>query len=271
MGAPPRSPTLRSVAMPAEHGGWGLSLEPGILGLLLAPSVAGLMLGVAALVAFLARTPLRLVLIDRRRGSHGARSSIGLARMRLARRVAALELAVILAALLAAAWLAADPLWWLPGLVAVPLFVVALWFDAQALSRHLLPQVVGSVAVASVAAMGALAGGASWSLALGGWLILGARILSSIPHVRAQVRRIHGRSAPMLPGLLGDLVALAVTSWAVLLEPRLVLGGVAVVALVVIQRITLVRPPRPAKVLGVRQMVLGFALVGATAMGSWLL
>ena len=36
-----RRPTLRSVAMPAEHGGWGLTLEPGILGVLLAPSLAG--------------------------------------------------------------------------------------------------------------------------------------------------------------------------------------------------------------------------------------
>ena len=42
------------------------------------------------------------------------------------------------------------------------------------------------------------------------------------------------------------------------------------VGLVVIQRVTLVRPPRPARVLGVRQMVLGFGVVAATAAGTWL-
>jgi len=39
----------------------------------------------------------------------------------------------------------------------------------------------------------------------------------------------------------------------------------------VVQRITLARPPRPAKVLGLRQMVLGFGVVGATATSAWLL
>ena len=55
----------RSVAIPSEHGGWGLTAEPALLGLLVAPSIAGGVLAVAAVVAFLARTPLKLVLVDR--------------------------------------------------------------------------------------------------------------------------------------------------------------------------------------------------------------
>lgn len=69
-GAPPapgRRSTLRSVALPTEHGGWGLTLEPVLLGLLLRWSGAGLCLGVAAFVAFMARTPLKVVLVDARR------------------------------------------------------------------------------------------------------------------------------------------------------------------------------------------------------------
>jgi len=46
---------------------------------------------------------------------------------------------------------------------------------------------------------------------------------------------------------------------------------VAIVALVVVQRLTLMRPPRPARGLGVRQMILGFGVVGTTALGAWLL
>ena len=66
------------MALPAEHGGWGLTLEPGLLGLLMAPSAAGVCVALAALVAFLARTPLKVVVVDATavgtssaRGSHG--------------------------------------------------------------------------------------------------------------------------------------------------------------------------------------------------------
>ena len=49
-----RSPAARrssfwSVAFPKEHGGWGLTLEPGLLGLLIAPGAAGFCLAAAAL------------------------------------------------------------------------------------------------------------------------------------------------------------------------------------------------------------------------------
>jgi hypothetical protein len=232
--------------------------------------VAALLLAVAALAAFLVRTPLRLLLIGRHRGHARPRSTTGVARVRVARAVAAVEMAVLLAALIGAALLSVEPLWWLPALGAAPLFVVALWYDMRSLSRHLVPEVVGSIAIASVAAMGALAGGATWPVAIGAWLILCARICSSIPHVRALIARLRGRSWTAGPTLIGDLAALAVALAAVFLEPGYVMGAVAIVGLVVVQRITLIRPPRRAAVLGVRQMVLGFAVVGAAALGIWL-
>jgi hypothetical protein len=67
--------------------------------------------------------------------------------------------------------------------------------------------------------------------------------------------------------------ASALRAWpagAVALDASLLLGALAIVGLVVFQRLTLVRPPRPARVLGVRQMILGFAVVAATAAGTWL-
>ena len=68
--------------IPSEHGGWGLTLEPALLGLLVAPSIVGGAIGVAAFLAFLVRTPLKLVLVDQHR--HRV-----LERTRLAVRVAA--------------------------------------------------------------------------------------------------------------------------------------------------------------------------------------
>jgi hypothetical protein len=262
---------VRSVVMPAEHGGWGLTLEPGSLGVLLAPSLAGLLLAVAALLAFLLRTPLRLMLIGRRRGEARPRTAVGLERMRLATRVAAIELVAMAMALVITVLLARDPGWWLPMVIAAPLLLIALWFDMRSLSRHIVPEIAGAVAIAGVAAAGALAGGAPWPLAIGAWVILGGRVFSSIPHVRAQVSRIHGRPAPTGPSALGDLVAVTTAAAAWWLDPALGVGALALVGVIVIQRITLLRPPRPAKVLGVRQMILGFTVVGATAAGSWLL
>ena len=268
---PRRKPTLRSVAMPAEHGGWGLTLEPGILGVLLAPSAAGVLLAVGAVLAFLLRTPLRLVLLRQLRpGERAPTTEVGQARKQLASQVAIAELVAIGFALAGAAILARDSNWIWPLVVAMPMFAIAFVYDLRSSSRHIVAEVIGSVAVASVAAMGTLAGGGSGALALGAWLILGARVFSSIPHVRAQIQRIHGREPASRPGIIGDLAAVWTAALAVLLEPSLTFGAAAIVVLVVVQRITLARPPRPAKVLGVRQMILGFAVVGATALGAWL-
>ncbi|HUV18077.1 MAG TPA: YwiC-like family protein, partial [Ilumatobacteraceae bacterium] len=47
-------PTWKAVAIPSEHGGWGLTGEPIALGLLLVFSWAGAAIGAAAMLAFLA-------------------------------------------------------------------------------------------------------------------------------------------------------------------------------------------------------------------------
>src|SRR3989304_8628992 len=58
---------MRLVALPAEHGGWGLLMEPIALGLAVAPTAAGAVLGPAALGGVLARHPPKIALADRRR------------------------------------------------------------------------------------------------------------------------------------------------------------------------------------------------------------
>ena len=80
--------TWRAVSVPTEHGGWGLTVEPAVLGLLIAPSGAGIALAFAAIVAFLLRTPVKIVLVDQFRGR-------SLHRTRVATGIAAAELAVL--------------------------------------------------------------------------------------------------------------------------------------------------------------------------------
>ena len=258
-----RSP-IRAVAMPSEHGGWGLTIEPGLLGLLVAPSLAGACLAVAALLLFLLRTPLELALVDRRRHRR-------LPRTRLAERVVAAEAALLVALVAVAAVTAHDGRWWIPAVAAAPLVAVELAYDIRSRRRRLVPELTGAVAIAAVAAAVVIAGDGDPRLAAGLWLIPAARVTTSIPHVRAQIDRMHGRD--WQPGLVlvSDLAAVVVAGVAVVLDGRIIAGAVALVAAVVVQQVRRRRPVAPVKIIGVSQMVLGFVVVIAAAVGvAWL-
>jgi hypothetical protein len=244
--------------VPTEHGGWGLTAEPVLLGLLVAPSLAGLCLGLAAILAFLARTPLRVVLVDRYRHRD-------LRRTALARRVLVAEAAVIIALVAVAAVAATDRFWW-PAAIAAPLVAVELWFDTRSRSRRLAPELAGTIGICSVAAMIVLAAGHSSSEATAVWLVLAGRATTAIPHVRALVARLHDRSTPARVGFVADTTALAAVALAAAIDPSVAAGAVAVACVVAIQRLTS-RRPAPAKIIGLRQTGLGLAVVAATAAG----
>lgn len=248
----------RSVAVPSEHGGWSLTAEPVVLGLALVPSWSGLCFGLATVVAFLARTPLRLVLVDRRRGRR-------LDRTRRAARVLILELTVLVA-LVAAGTALAEGAWWAPVVAVAPLVAIELWFEARSRARRLTPELAGAAGITSAAAVIVLAGGGHADLAVSAWLVLAARDVSAIPAVRAQVARLHGHDPSGRPLLVADLVAVGLLAVAVALEPRTALGAVAAVAAIAVQRATAGRAD-PAKVIGIRQVVLGLTVVVATALG----
>ncbi|MCU0274303.1 MAG: YwiC-like family protein [Acidimicrobiales bacterium] len=258
--APGARSVWRSVALPSEHGGWGLTAEPALLGLLVAPSIPGALLAVAAMVAFLARTPLKLVLIDTRRHRHQNRT-------RAAALVLTAEVAVLATLVLGVVLLAESASWWWPAVIAAPLVVVELWFDMRSRSRRLVPELAGSMGIGAVVTMIVLADGGPTGLAVGLWLIVAGRALTAIPMVRSLVARIHGRTTPPVTTLLGDAAALVAVTVAVLLDAALLPGAVAVAVVVAAQRVMERRPLPPAKVLGIRQLALGLAVVAVTAVG----
>jgi hypothetical protein len=249
---PKERSTLRAVAVPAEHGGWGLTAEPVLLGLLVAPSIAGGAIGAAALVAFLARTPLKLVLVDRRRQRE-------LPRTRLAGRVAAIE-AAVLAALVMVAALRAGRSWWVPIVAATPLVTVQLWFDMRSRSRRLLPELCGAVGVVTVAAAIGRAGGTNWKVAVGLSAVLACRAVATIPFARTQVQRIRGHHVPLLSSDVAQLAAVsaAVVARAAGLLPT---AAAAVVMIVGIGQLAWIRgrPPR-VRLLGAAQLVIGLGV-----------
>lgn len=252
--------TWRSVAVPSEHGGWGLTAEPVVLGLLLAFSWSGVAVGAAAMLSFLARTPLKLVLVDHRRGRDLDRTAI-------ARRVAAVEvIAIIVLGVLAL--VAAGPRWLVPVGVAVPLFAVELWFDARSRGRRLVPELSGAIGMGSVVAAIVVAGGGGWTLAVGSWLVLAARSLSAIPFIRTQIARLHRGSATTRSSDLFQVAALLVAATASIVEPDVVAGSSTVAVIAGLHTWWVRRlPVPPAKVLGLRQMALGFLLVIITTLG----
>ena len=52
-----------------------------------------------------------------------------------------------------------------------------------------------------------------------------------------------------------------------ILDDRIVVGAAVLVAVVVFQRVRRRKPVAPVKIIGISQMLLGFGLVAATAIG----
>jgi hypothetical protein len=255
---PRPKPVWRQVAVPSEHGGWSLTAEPVLLGLVVAWSWPGFALGLAAVLAFVARTPLKVVLVDRWRQRW-------LERSRLAARFVAVELAAIGALTAVAAAGAVNGWFWLPIAAAAPLAGVELWFDMRSRSRRLVPELAGTIGIGSVAAAIVLAAGESTALALGLWAVVSARAIAAIPYARTQVLRAHGRAAPRRHSDLAQIVAVAVvaTAWALAAVPPapvLAVAGVGLFNIVAVRRAVW-----PAVVIGLQQMVFGIVVLAVTA------
>lgn len=257
--APRQRSALRSVAVPTEHGGWGLTLEAVVLGLAVRWSAAGACLGAAAFLAFLARTPLKTALVDLRRHR-------SLPRTRLALKVLIVE-GIALVALVAVAAALDTPAFWAPLVVMAPFAALELWFDMRSRSRRLIPELAGAVGVGGVVALVVLAGGGSGHLAVACWLILAARSISAITTVRDMVGSLHGRRRQPALVLGADALAMIVAAIAVVLDDAVAVGGAAVVAAVAVQRALNLRPAPRAVIIGVRQTILGLVVIAATAIG----
>jgi hypothetical protein len=252
---------LKTLALPVEHGGWGFLIEPVVVGLAMAPSSAGACLAVGALFAFLARHPLRLWLMDRRKGARHPRT--GLAAL-VAAGYAALALL-----LLAGALALPGAAFWAPLVAAAPFGLAALGFDALGRSREALPEAAGAVALGAAVTAIAQAGGAPAGLAWGAWLLLALRAVSAVLYVRARLRL--DRALPAGPGLVHGLhgaallasVALATAGLGPWLAVAAFLVLLARAALGLSARRSRVRP----QVVGFQEMGYGLATVLALALG----
>jgi hypothetical protein len=252
---------VKTIALPTEHGGWGITLEPVVLGLLVAPTAAGVGLALATVGAFLARHPFKIVAGDRRRGRRFPRTPV-------AERFTIFYSTVALAGLAFALLTAQSFAFILPLAAAVPLGAVQLWHDSKGHSRGLLPEVAGSIAMGSVAAALALAGGASWPLALGLWTLLAARFVPAILYVRARLAALHGKKGSRWPSHVAHASALAFVA-ALAYARALPLLAVVVMALLLARAAYgFARSwPSTAKRVGFAEIAFGALTVAAVAAG----
>ena len=172
---------IRAVALPAEHGGWALIIEPVALGLLVAPSITGVFIGLGALACFLARHPLKVAIGDRRKNRALKRTS-------LADRFVLLY--VTLATLFFTIAVTRGPReFLLPLIIAGPLVFIQFLYDARGDSRKLIPEVAGALAVGSISTAIALAGGWSRPIAFALWIIVACRHVPTILYLRDLLSR----------------------------------------------------------------------------------
>lgn len=259
---PRAKPSVRSIALPIEHGGWGFTIEPVLLGLLVAYSPAAWELSVATVAAFLARRPFKLFSTDlvRRRW---------LPRTTVAASFAGLYGVLALAGLIGAL-VTAEPRFLIAYAVAAPLALVALVADAKSKSRTLVAELAGSAAMGSTAAAIALADGWAYGEAFGLWLILIARGVMTISLVRGQIRRVREKPVGAISiytvqvggvAVMAILAGFGVVPW---------LSVVAIVGIGVLAYVSLQLSPVPARVVGWTQIVTGLVVVVLAALGVWL-
>jgi hypothetical protein len=256
----------RQVLLPSEHGAWAFLAEPIALGLLVAWSATGLLLALAAIAAFLTRRPLRIALTDWRERKRHPRTP---------RAEGVLALLALAGAAAFAVALARDPgaalftlrLAVLPG-------VVALAFDLGGRSREAAGELSAALALSVVTPGIALAGGWSHAAAFGLWLLLVARIVTSIVYVRARLRLEKGEPAGVTGALAVHGVALLV---ALVLAARgstpwLGAAAVALLGLRAALGLSALRPRMTTTQLGFSEIAFGVVTILAVAAGfAWCL
>jgi len=229
--------------------------EPIVLGLLVAPSLAGSLIAAAAVLAFLARHPLKLFVQDIRRRKRYARTMI----------CAWLALAYAGAsaiALFAAVTISGSRVL-LPLTAGALLALIQFALDLRQRGRSFVAEICGACATATTAAAIAAASQRSWEVALALALLAASLTLPAILFVRAVLRH-ERRTTTMV--LHGAAVIGAAILWQRGVAPA---SAIAVMAMLLVRAaIGLQTKAIPvAKIIGMREAIVGAAAVLIIAVG----
>lgn len=236
-------------------------LEPLLLGHLVASSLAGWWLVLIALGTFLMHQPLKITLIDVRRGKWYRRTNMALRFVMLYGLMALIGFIGVLTT--------ADARVLLPLIAAVPFMALQLAYNARSDSRALLPELAGAGALGGYATALALGGG--WALpdALVLWGIIIARVVPSILYVRARLLLEKGKPAKGVPAMIAHcaaliaLIMLAIADYA----PLLVVVAAVILFVRAGHGLSRFRRPTRATTIGFREIAFGLMVVVLAAVG----
>lgn len=230
-------------------------LEPLILALLVAPSKAGALLAAAAILAFLARHPMKLLAQDWRRGTWVVRTKVC---AWIAAAYAGGAAIALLAAIVASSAHVLVPL-----AVGAALGLVQFALDIRQRGRSFVAEMCGASAAAMTAPAIALASGQRSEISVALLVITSALTLPAFLFVRS-VLRGERRRTTMVMHIVA--IAAAVALWHLGLTPA---AAVVVMAMLLLRAmIGLQTKTRPAaRVVGMREAAWGAAAVIVIAVG----
>ena len=195
-----RTVRTRGFALRNEHGALGFLFEPLVAANAIAPSLGGFWISVFFIGAFLTRQPLRIYLADRAANRNLPQTAVALKFMSIYGSIAAIGA-------IGAFWFAKIDSF-IPLLVVAPFGIYQVYCDVSRKSRQLLPELTGSIAISSSAAMIALAGGWRFTAALALWAIFISRLVPSILYVRNRLKLEKGKEFSLTPVFISSFVAL---------------------------------------------------------------
>lgn len=253
--------TIRSVALPSEHGGWGFLLEPILLGLMAAGSENGVLLALAALGAFLIHQPLKTALKDRLKGQRVLRT-VWAERFAVGYGLLALVPFIIILQ-------GANFTFLIPLLFAIPFIMIQLFYDSRNKSRALIPELSGAFALAMIAPSIAILGGWLLAPALVLWLLLIARSAPSILYVRARLKLEHDKPTDPRLARSAHVVAFFGVVLLVLFNaaPRSAIAAMLMLSARAFIGLSKYRKPRRAPMIGMQEMAYGFVTAALFALG----
>ena len=197
-------------------------LEPLVAAVAVASSASALWIALAVIAAFLMRQPLKVLLISWKAGRR--MPQVGTAAKFL------FYYSIFFALGVGGTLAFAPQISYSPLIVAAPLAIVPIYFDAFGKSRDLTPELAGAIAITSSAAVIAL--GAGWTplAAMSLWALLICRWIPSILYVRSRLLLEKGKPHSVAIPIAAS--AIAMIAAAVLayfdLSPRLVVLVLAV-------------------------------------------
>ncbi|NWF69020.1 MAG: YwiC-like family protein [Chloroflexi bacterium] len=254
---------LKTVALPAEHGGWAFLFEPLLLGLLVAPSWAAFWLSLSALAIFLIHQPLRTLVKDRLKGKNYQRTQWALRFTVLYGLLALLAFALTLTAA------GGDLGFLLPLALAVPCAALQLSLEAGQRGRETAAEISGALALSVLAPAVVLIAAWTPQQAFFLWLVIAQRAVTSILYVRARLRLERGKPAAVSLALAAHTVALLLLGVlaAAGALPWLAALAAGILLLRVLYGLSPYRRPARAQVIGFQELAFGLLTVLLAAWG----